>query len=91
MIGTNFVAAVTKYGEGNLICLMFNNSGRKVFTKLEFTLAENYDAVNEILIFKEKDGYGNEFINTEPVGAVQNFTFATAKTKRDQIDTRFMG
>lgn len=71
--GQLFVARVRKIGEENILGFGFDNGGSVIFNQEgdKFSLAKNYDAATEQLIFEETDCRYNKYKVYKPIDVVQ--------------------
>ena len=90
MDGTAFVNTINAYGEDKVIAIICDNSTRKFFPNLDFTLAENFDSTLQTLMYIEQDPEGNSYLTTKHVENVQGIIFATANTNVKQLDSRWL-
>jgi len=76
-------------GENKIAGFVFDNSGRRLFEK-DFSLAKYLIPDTEVLVFVEKDGYGNTFKVFKAVSDIQTVIGVDDVATIDHIDTRFI-
>lgn len=75
-------------GDEYIYGFIFDNVGRKVFIKEAFNLNEALVPGTEVLKFKERDLYGNEFYSYKEISLIQSIMAVQNpedKKKLDQI------
>jgi hypothetical protein len=89
---TEFLAAISFFGEENILAIHFNNASRCVFKKNKrFTLADNYVASIGCVKFVEEDVKGTKVDIYKPLVTLETFTIAQEEDAWNTISSRLIG
>lgn len=92
----HFLAMIAEYGEENIIGLLFDNTGRVLFTpKREgrgrgpFSLAGFYKPEFQCIEVLEQQN-GTEWISLKPINTIQGVLLKTQDTVLSKLDVRML-